>query len=227
MIDLELLDRLAAFDTPTICNALEIAAPERRGHGFTVKPFAVLDPGLAPIVGFARTARIRAAAPDASGRNLRAAYYEYVATAELPTVVVIEDLDPEPGIGAFWGEVNTAIHKGLGARGVVTSGSFRDLPDSAPGFQVLGGKVGPSHAHVHLVDFGGAATVHGMEVAHDDLIHADQHGAVVIPAGAAAKLPEAIDLISKREAVILTAARAPDFDIAKLKAAMAGAAEIH
>ena len=140
-------EQLKAFDTPTICNALEIVAPARRGHGFTVKPFTVLDPSLAPIVGVARTARIRAAAPDASGANLRAAYYEYVAKADLPTIVVIEDLDPEPGVGAFWGEVNTAIHKGLGARGVVTNGSFRDLPDSAPGFQVLGGKVGPSHAH--------------------------------------------------------------------------------
>ena len=223
----DLLDRLAAWDTPTICNALEIVAPARRGHGFTIKPFTVLDPSLAPIVGVARTARIRAAAPDASGANLRAAYYEYVAKADLPTIVVIEDLDPEPGVGAFWGEVNTAIHKGLGARGVVTNGSFRDLPDSAPGFQVLGGKVGPSHAHVHLVDFGGAATVHGMEVRDGDLIHADQHGAVVVPAAAAPELPAAVDLIAKREAVVLAAARAPDFDIEKLKAAMAGAAEIH
>ena len=223
----ELLDQLSSWDTPTICNALELVVPERRGHGFTIKPFTVLDPSLKPIVGIARTARVRAAAPDASGANLRAAYYEYVAKADLPTVVVIEDLDPEPGIGAFWGEVNTAIHKGLGARGVVTSGSFRDVTDSAPGFQVLGGKVGPSHAHVHLVDFGGTVDVHGMEASNDDLIHADQHGAVVIPHEAAAELPAAVELISRREAVILSAAREPDFDIDKLKAAMAGAAEIH
>ncbi|MEO1613161.1 MAG: RraA family protein [Pseudomonadota bacterium] len=223
----DLFDTLAQWDTPTICNALELVVPGRRGHGFTIKPFTVLRPEMAPIVGLARTARIRAAAPDPRGPQPRDPYYEYIARADLPTVVVIEDLDPEPGIGAFWGEVNTAIHKGLGARGVVTSGSFRDVPDSAPGFQVIGGKVGPSHAHVHVVDFGGTVSVHGMETSHDDLIHADQHGAVVIPHDAAAKLPDAVDLIAQREAVILAAARAEDFDIDKLKAAMKGAAEIH
>ena len=222
-----LLTELKQWDTPTICNALELVAPERRGHGFTIRPFTVLRPELEPIAGLARTARIRAAAPDPRGPQPRDPYYEYVAKADLPTVVVIEDLDAEPGIGAFWGEVNTAIHKGLGAEGVVTSGSFRDLPDSAPGFQVLGGKVGPSHAHVHVVDFGGTVTVHGMETSHDDLIHADQHGAVVIPHDVAPKLAAAVGLISEREAVILSAARADGFDIDKLKAAMAGAAEIH
>ena len=32
------LEALRAFDTPTICNAMEIVAPERRLHGYTVKP---------------------------------------------------------------------------------------------------------------------------------------------------------------------------------------------
>ena len=211
------LDRLTAWDTPTICNALEIAMPERRGHGFSIKPFVPLRPDMAPIIGLARTARIRAAAPDPRGASDRLPYYEYVAAGDLPRVVVIQDLDPSPGIGAFWGEVNTAIHKGLGARGVVTNGSYRDVADSAEGFQVLGGLVGPSHAHVHVVDHGGTVTVHGMEVSHDDVIHADRHGAVVIPAEAVGKLPAIIDTIARREAEVLAAARSADFGIDDLK----------
>ncbi len=105
---------LAQWDTPTICNALEIVAPERRGHGFTVEPFSCLEPALPPMVGFARTAKIRAASPDlapgSKGMAERIPYYVYVANQPGPTIVVIEDIDPKPGVGAFWGEVHTALH---------------------------------------------------------------------------------------------------------------------
>src|SRR3546814_14981470 len=91
-------------------------------------------PELKPVCGFARTATIRAVSPSvrSAAENLagRQAYYEYVATRPGPTIVVIQDLDSEPGFGAFWGEVNTAIPKGLGALGVVTDGSIPDLDRS-------------------------------------------------------------------------------------------------
>ena len=47
-------------------HAREIVTLERRGHGFTGEPFPCLDPALPPMVGFARTVKIRAAAPDLS-----------------------------------------------------------------------------------------------------------------------------------------------------------------
>ncbi len=229
--DTEMLKTLASFDTPTVCNALEIVVPERRGTGYTVEHLHCLHPDLGPIVGFARTATYRSVLPGPESaeetRAKRAAYYEYLASPPGPTVVVIQDLDPTPGFGAFWGEVNTAVHKGLGALGCVTNGSMRDLPDSAPGFQLLAGKIGPSHAYGHIVNFGGEVNVVGMHVRHGDLIHADRHGAVVIPHVAAARIPEAADLIARREAVILKAARAPNFNIEKLKQAMAEQSEIH
>ena len=224
------LAELARWDTPTICNALEVVMPERRGHGFTKAPFACLYSDMAPIIGLARTARIRAAEPDQGGKGAmpdRIAYYEYIASGTLPKVVVIEDVDDVPGTGAFWGEVHTAVHKGLGALGTVTNGSYRDVADSAPGFQVLGGMLAPSHAYVRPVEFGKPVVVHGMAVEHDDIIHADCHGAVVIPVQAVPKIAEAVAQISRRESVILGAARDADFDIDKLKAAIGRAQEIH
>ena len=226
--DLELLTQ---WDTPTICNALEIVVPERRGHGFTTEPLVPLDPDLPPICGYARTTTIRAAEPpDESAEETaakRAAYYDYVARDPRPTVVVIQDIDPRPGIGAFWGEVQTNIHKGLGCLGAVTNGSFRDVTDSARGFNLLGGEIGPSHAHVHVVDIDCQVTVHGLTVSTDDIVHADRHGAVMVPADAVKRIPGAVDLIARREAKILEAARAPDFDVEKLKAAMGAARDIH
>ncbi len=231
-IPLELLRRLAETDTPTICNALELVVPERRAKGFTCRSFVVAAPQLGPIVGFARTATIRAREPAsrsaAATKALRLDYYRYVAAEDgLPTVAVIQDLDDPPGFGAFWGEVNTAVHKGLGCLGCVTNGSIRDLDQLAPGFQLLAGSIGPSHAWVHLEAFGVDVEVHGMSVRHGDLIHADRHGAVVIPLEAAAGLLEAIGLCTRREAPILAAARAPGFTVDKLAAAWAEAEDIH
>ncbi len=220
---------LAGYDTPTICNALEVVLPERRSSGFTTRPFVCADAGLPPVVGFARTATIRAAAAPAVSperlRQQRAAYYEYVAQGPGPTIAVLQDLDPEPGFGAFWGEVNSNIHKALDCLGAVTNGSFRDLNDLAPGFQILGGQLAPSHAHVHVADFGKQVNVHGMTVSDGDLIHADQHGAVVVPAAVVAELPAAVALVVRREKVILEACKRPDFGIGVLKQAMARSAE--
>ena len=230
-IDPAALDALRAWDTPTICNALEVVVPHRRATGFTVEHLHCLDPGLQPIVGYARTATFRSVEPSPlppdAVKAKRAAYYEYVAAPPGPTVVVIQDLDPNPGFGAFWGEVNTAVHKGLGALGCVTNGSMRDLGDCAAGFQLLAGKVGPSHAHGHVVDFGGQVNVAGMTVNDGDIVHADRHGAVVVPREAVTKLPAAVELLTRREAVILAAARSEGFDIDTLKRAMADSAEIH
>jgi regulator of RNase E activity RraA len=225
------LQKLAQWDTPTICNGLEMIDEKHRLSGYTTRPFSCVRPDAAPMVGFARTATIRAMTTPRQTADvmkaMRVEYYEYIADGPTPSITVIQDLDTEPGCGAWWGEVNSAIHKGLGSLGTITNGSIRDLSDFAPGFQGLAGKVGPSHAHVHATGFGCTVEVHGMTVAHGDIIHADVHGAVVVPPEAVTRLPDVIDLISRREAVMLEAARAADFDIHKLKAAMAGAAEIH
>ena len=232
MLDAKLLAQLATFDTPTICNALEIVAPERRATGFTVRPLVCPFPDLPPICGYAKTASIRSThANELTGkpaRDQRVAYYEYMASAPTPSICVIQDVDGnEVGFGAFWGEVQSTIHKALGLQGVVTDGCIRDIPQWAPGFQALAGSIAPSHAHVHLACFGAQVRIHGMLVRSGDLIHADRHGAVVIPEAVAAKIPAACDLLARKEAVILDLARKPGFTVAKLREALQKQDEIH
>jgi regulator of RNase E activity RraA len=227
-----LLEALARYDTPTICNALEVVAPARRLVGYTTKPLVCPFPNLPPIVGYARTVTIRAAAasglPAAEQQKRRIAYYEYVGTGHGPRISVIQDIDgADVGFGAFWGEVQSSVHKALGCLGVVTDGSIRDIPQWAPGFQALAGSIGPSHAYVHADSFGGEVRVAGMSVRSDDLIHADCHGAVVIPLDVAAKVPDAAELCGRRETPILEIARSPSFTLEKLKEALARSAEIH
>jgi len=218
---------LQGWDTPTICNGLELVAPERRAIGFTVEPMAAADRSLKPMVGLARVGSIRAKEAPRGKVASRLDWYDYVADADMPTVVVLQDLDDRPGYGAWWGEVHSTIHKALGAQGCVTNGSFRDCDMLAPGFQIIGGRIGPSHAHVHMVDFGRPVDVFGMNAIHDDVVHADFHGAVVIPADAVRRLPDAIALCTRREKVILDVCASPEFSPARLRAAVQAAGEIH
>lgn len=221
------LQRLQDWDTPTICNGLEFIVPDRRAIGFTVEQMVAADRTLKPIVGLARVGMIRAKEPSPGPTADRLDWYDYVASADLPTVVVLQDLDDRPGYGAWWGEVHSTVHKALGALGCVTNGSFRDCDMLAPGFQIIGGRIGPSHAHVHLVDFGKPVNVFGMMVGHDDVVHADFHGAVVIPAEAVKRLPDAIALSARKEKVILDICASPGFSPAKLREAVRQSGEIH
>ncbi|MEO1492611.1 MAG: RraA family protein [Pseudomonadota bacterium] len=229
-ITTEDLARLADWDTPTICNGLELINPAWRLSGYTVQPFACVRPEAKPMVGYARTATIRAGSvPSRSAeemRDARLAYYDYIDRGPKPSITVIQDLDSEPGVGAWWGEVNSTIHAGLGSLGTITNGSIRDLADFAPGFQGLAGKIGPSHAHVRVTGHGGTIEVHGMTVRDGDIVHADCHGAVVVPVSAVRELPDVIGLIARREAVMLEAASKPGFTSDALRAAMAEAAKI-
>lgn len=226
------LAALAAFDTPTICNALELVAPERRALGFNRRPLFAPFPQLKPVVGFARTVMVRAreATPRSreAARAKRLAYYEYIAQAPLPSLCCMQDVDgPDAGLGAFWGEVQSNVHQALGCIGAITDGAIRDIDVWAPGFMVLTGAIMPSHLHVDVVEFGITVSVAGMIVSSDDLVHADRHGAVVIPRAAVAKLPAAIETLVKREKVLLDACKRPGFGIEDLRQAFSRADEIH
>src|SRR5215831_7963217 len=219
------LDFLRSIDTPTVCNLIEIVAPDRRGAGYTVKHLTCPFPDLPPMVGFAKTATIQAkdAVPLGGYLQKRLDYLDYIAALPRPSIAVIEDRDGEHvGYGAFWGEVQSNVHQALGCLGTITNGSIRDIPAIANGFQMLAGSIVPSHAYVHVVDFALDVTVHGMAVRSTDLIHADRHGAVVVPVDKIDAMQEAAEGLAAREAKIIAVARGPNVTVEAIKAAMKG-----
>jgi regulator of RNase E activity RraA len=220
------LEFLRSIDTPTVCNLVEIVAPDRRGHGYTVKHLHCPFPELPPIVGFAKTvtfkAKDRVPLGEAGYMQKRLDYLDYVASAPQPGIMIMEDLDGEhAGYGAFWGEVQSNVHKALGCLGVVTSGSIRDIAMIAGGFQMLAAAIVPSHAYVHVVDYGIDVNVAGMAARSGDLIHADRHGAIVVPADRIDAMKAALDGLAAREAKIIAAAKGGG-GVAAIKAAMTG-----
>lgn len=211
----DLLDILSRVDTPTVCNAIEVVQGKRGFQGFTRGTMVCTEPGRA-VVGYAATAQIAALAPPTEApdviRARRMAYYKAMFDAPKPSVAVIEDLDYPNCIGAYWGEINTTVHKGFGMSGVLTNGVVRDLGDLPPGFPVIAGSVGPSHGFVHVRSIGQPVRVMGLEVRQGDLIHADRHGAVVVPPDVIAALGAAIAKLQATERLILDPARSPGFD---------------
>jgi regulator of RNase E activity RraA len=209
MLTKQQADFLQSIDTPTVCNVLEMVAPERRGHGYTTRHLHCPFPHLPPMIGFAKTVTCRSRDKVNVGDYMqkRLDYLDYVAAAPNPSWVIVHDLDDPPGHGAYWGEVMGNIHKALGCVGTITNGGIRDIPQIPAGFQMLAGSIAPSHAYVHVVDYGVDVAVHGMAVKSGDLIHADQHGAVVVPLDVVDAMPKAFEQLAAREAKIIAAAR--------------------
>jgi regulator of RNase E activity RraA len=148
-------------------------------------------------------------------------YLDYVAAAPQPGIAVIEDKDEPAGYGAFWGEVQSNIHKALGCLGTITNGSIRDIPQIAEGFQMLAGSLSPSHAYVHVEEFGVPVIIHGMAVKSGDLIHADRHGAIVVPLNTIDGMKAAAEKLAATEAKIIAAAKSGK-GVEAIKAAMKG-----
>ncbi len=221
-MDPALLDILSRVDTPTVCNAIEVVQGRRGFAAFTRGTMVCTEPGRA-VVGHAVTARIAALDPPSEPpeviRARRMAYYRAMHDAPKPSVAVIEDLDYPNAVGAFWGEINTTVHKGFGLSGALTNGVVRDLGDLPSGFPVIAGSVGPSHAFVHVRSIGEPVRIMGLEVRPGDLVHADRHGAVVVPADVVQGLGQAVRKLQETERLVLDPARRPDFDLAAFEAA--------
>ncbi len=146
-------------------------------------------------------------------------YYRHMADGPRPAIATVEDLDFPHAIGAYWGEINTTVHKGFGLSGALTNGVMRDLGDLPDGFPVVAGSIGPSHGFVHVCEIGTPVSIFGLNINDGDLVHADRHGALVIPPEVLPDLEEAIRNLLATERLVLDPARTEGFDFEAFEAA--------
>ncbi len=195
--------QLKRWNTPTIYNGWEqITRGNRACDGFNIEETRDFMPEMGPMVGFAVTCVIE---PSNSKhpQNQPPAwndYREYVAAQSGPKIVVVQDLDKPQVIGAFWGEVNSNIHRALGCVGTIVDGAVRDLDEMRnAGFKALARRLCVGHAYSCPVRWNCDVQVFGQTIRPGQLIHADKHGFLAIPVGEEAELLEAARFMDTNE----------------------------
>jgi regulator of RNase E activity RraA len=199
------LGRLTQFDTPTICNTIELFEVRPRNEGYMDGRIRACFPEMAPIAGYAATATMRCAFPKREGDVYGSLDEQVARFAELPgpPVVVYQDLD-DPCIAATFGEIMCSTYQAFGAVGLITSGAARDLDQVRRiGFPAFSNGAICSHGYSHIVDLHRAVRVGGVTVQPGDLIHADANGVTTIPMSIAGEIADAAAEYVKAEAIVL------------------------
>ena len=218
-----LYELLRRVDTPSVRNAIGVVQGHRGFASFTRGSVLCSAPEEPAMVGYALTTKIAGVEPPTEDpdviRKRRMDYYRYMAEGSQPSVTVIEDTDYPHCISAYWGEVNTTVHKEFGILSALTNGVMRDLGDLPDGVPMVAGSIGPSHGFVHVKDFDCSVKVFGMTVRPGDLIHADRHGALIIPELVIPYLEAALNTMFANEKLVLDPARKDGFNFKKFEAA--------
>ena len=206
----DLLNRLAKFDTPTICNVVELFDVRPRNRGYMDARIRCNFPELPPMVGFACTAAFRSDAPPGKGDAYGSMDQQVALFAELPgpAVMVFQDLD-DPSVAATFGEVMCSTYQAFGSVGLITSGTGRDIDQvRAIKYPVFTGGTNCAHAYCHILHVGLPARVGGLMVQQGDLLHGDVNGVTSIPLKIAAALADITPEFIAAEGIVLDYVRA-------------------
>jgi 4-hydroxy-4-methyl-2-oxoglutarate aldolase len=217
------IQSLAELDACTVANAIESFDVRLRNTGFADSTVHSIFEDLPPMVGYAATARVHTSDPPMEGSNYfdRTDWWAHILTIPAPRIVVVEDTDRHPGLGAFIGELHSNILLALGCIGVVTNGAVRDLRAvRKTGFQMFARNVSVSHAYAHIYDFGRTVEVGRMKVRPGDLLHGDRHGVQTVPIEIAGKIPAVAQEMVGREQRLIALCRSKTFSIESLREAL-------
>lgn len=215
MISLPDLAELRRYDTPTICNAIELFEVRSRTAGYLNREIAACFPEFPPMVGYAVTTTFRSSAPADSSVDPGISARLINSFAELPgpAVVVFQDLD-DPPAGATFGDGMCLTYKTFGAVGLITSGAARDIDNvRALEFPCFSNGIMSGHGYCHFEATGVPVEVGGLTIHPGDLLHGDCNGVVTIPREIAAAVPYACEQYLKHEAIVLDPLREGSADL--------------
>ena len=201
----EELNLLAQFDTPTVCNVIELFDVRPRHSGYLDARIKACFPEMPPVVGYASTATIRCGSPKPSGADYGTLDEQVKAFRDLPgpAMVVFQDLD-DPAVAATFGEIMCSTYQAFGAVGLITSGAARDLDQvEALHFPCFSDGVICAHGYCHIPDINVSVRVGGVTVHPGDLLHGDRNGVTTVPHEIAAAVAHGCEEYMAAEAVVL------------------------
>jgi 4-hydroxy-4-methyl-2-oxoglutarate aldolase len=216
----DLVDVFRRLNAASVSNAIETFDVRLRNEGFADGRLRCLYPDHRPVIGHAVTARIRCSAPPPVGHSYhdRTDWWNYIVSVPAPRIVVVQDLDDRPGLGAFVGDVHAQILQTLGCVAYATNGSVRDLDDvHGLGFQFFAFGVAISHAFAHIVDFGRTVEVAGLTVSTGDVLFGDADGLLSLPPSIVGEIPQRVGQMRDKEEQVLAFCRSAGFSIAGLR----------
>jgi len=206
-----MLSRLTQFDTPTICNAIELFEVRPRSAGYMDGRIRACFPEMPPIAGYAATVTMRCAYPKAEGDVYGSLDQQVARFGELPgtPIVVFQDLD-DPPVAATFGEIMCTTYQAFGAAGLITSGAARDLDQVRRiGFPAFSNGAICSHGYSHIVDLHRPVRVGGITIHAGDLLHADANGVTTIPLEIASEVADAAAELVTAESIVLDYLKQP------------------
>ncbi|WP_254512993.1 RraA family protein [Anatilimnocola floriformis] len=211
MLSPEILKKLTKFDTPTICNVIELFDVIPRNRGYMDGRVKCNFPEFPPVIGYACTASFRSDAPPKGGDAYGSIQKQLEQFAALPgpAMVVFQDLDDPPAAAVF-GEVMCSTYQAFGAAGLVTNGGGRDLEQvRALKFSVFTGSTICSHGYCHMLHLGLPVRVGGLMVNQGDLLHGDANGVAAIPPDIAAEVADVAEEFIAAEDIVMKYVKAP------------------
>jgi 4-hydroxy-4-methyl-2-oxoglutarate aldolase len=213
-------EQLQKLDTCTVSNAIERLHGRLRNEGsVSGSTLRCQFPDLPPMLGYAVTGRMRSTTAPVTGRafHMNMNWWRYVDSIPEPRVLVIEDVDEKPGLGALVGEMHAVIARALNSVGYVTNGSVRDLAAvEALGFHLFTGSVAVSHMYAHVCDYGELVEIDGLRISPGDLIQGDRNGVHTIPLSIASEIPNMASKILREERDLKEFCRSPRFSLEAL-----------
>ena len=181
------MDALAALSqirTPIVYDTIERLNLRLRNEGYLDTSIRCMFPSLGALVGYACTGKIAAELPPSPQEAVVPSrdVWSYVGRSKQPSVMVVQDMDQPPARGCAWGDVAASIFTALRCAGAITNGGVRDLREvEALKFPLFASSAVVGHAYVRYVAIGTSVKIGGHVINPGDLLHADEHGVLIIP----------------------------------------------
>ena len=217
-VDQSILDALAEYDSATVQNAgILVRGYVHEDDDYTDPSIReYISPGAKPAVGYALTSTWAPLNEPAENNVDRIDYFDSIARAHAPVMVVQQDVDKPSRRGAIIGDGMAYQMKALGAVGALIDGNVRDVPGIAQvGLPLWATGRVPGHGPFNMLEHEIPVTVARLRIAPGDILVCDADGATRVPIEEAADVAKMCAEVRAKEGTLHRFFSVPDFTIDK------------
>lgn len=204
-IDKSILDTLAEYDSATVQNAGILVRGYIHADDDYTDPSIqeYISPGAKPAVGYAFTSTWTPISGSDSSGYARTDYFDSIAKANVPVIVVQQDIDKPSKRGAIIGDGMAYQMKALGVVGALIEGNVRDVPGIADaGLPLWGTGRVPGHGPFNMLEHEVPVVVASLRIAPGDILVCDSDGVARVAIDEAADVAKMCAEVRDRKSVV-------------------------